>query len=263
LKNISCMSYSFQKLTQFSERNNVPDAHNSDTNGFLLSDTCISSTHLQRPIWNKESVSPPWKLSVAGSIPFKNILNFHKETRCKIPLLLTQMVLFREVPVFLELKWICLFGTKWAFLHLENSDLQEAFLSKTNSILTGKHCSRCSCFGQKSFSLERYMCFCNSYEKAYVEQREPISTLKNLRGRKYSFLKLTHITQGTNVLDDPANNTVFFFWHIDVFLQLSWIGLFGRKRAYLNIEKSKLQEVFLSKTNSILTRKQCARCSCF
>jgi hypothetical protein len=37
-----------------------------------LRDTCVSSTHLNRSIWNKMSLSPPWNLWFAGSIPFKN-----------------------------------------------------------------------------------------------------------------------------------------------------------------------------------------------
>jgi hypothetical protein len=39
------------------------------------------------------------------------------------------------------------------------------------------------------------------------------------------------------------------------------MGLFGEKGAYFHLETPKFQEVFLSKTNSVLTRKQCARCS--
>jgi hypothetical protein len=35
------------------------------------------------------------------------------------------------------------FGTNWAFLHCKKPKLQEIFLSKTNSILTGKQCARC------------------------------------------------------------------------------------------------------------------------
>jgi hypothetical protein len=40
--------------------------------------------------------------------------------------------------VLLPLGWTGLFWTKWAFLQFENYDLQEAYLSKTNSVLTGK-----------------------------------------------------------------------------------------------------------------------------
>jgi hypothetical protein len=54
-----------------------------------------------------------------------------------------------------------------------------------------------------------------------------------------------------------------FFGEIHMFLQLSRIGLFGTKRAYLHLEKPTLQEVFFSKTYSFLTGKLCARCSFF
>jgi hypothetical protein len=47
---------------------------------------------------------------------------------------------------------------------------------------------------------------------------------------------------------------------LHVFLQLSSIGLFDAKRAYLPIETPKLPEVFLSKLISVLTAKQCATC---
>jgi hypothetical protein len=53
-----------------------------------------------------------------------------------------------------------------------------------------------------------------------------------------------------------------FFGEMPVFLQLSWIGLFTAKRDKLHLETPKLQEVFLSKTNTFLIGKQCARCSC-
>jgi hypothetical protein len=36
LKNLSCWKYSFQKLTQFSQGNNLLDATRSNTGGFLL-----------------------------------------------------------------------------------------------------------------------------------------------------------------------------------------------------------------------------------
>jgi hypothetical protein len=59
LKNLSCKMYSFQKLTQFSQGNNVLDAPASKTDCFLSRDTCVSSTHLNRSVWNKMSLSQP------------------------------------------------------------------------------------------------------------------------------------------------------------------------------------------------------------
>jgi hypothetical protein len=54
-----------------------------------------------------------------------------------------------------------------------------------------------------------------------------------------------------------------FFVEIHVFLHLSQISLFGANRPYLQLETLNLQEVFLSKTNSVFTGKQCVRSSGF
>jgi hypothetical protein len=37
----------------------VLDAATSNIDGFLWRDTCVSSTQLNRPIWNKVSLSTP------------------------------------------------------------------------------------------------------------------------------------------------------------------------------------------------------------
>jgi hypothetical protein len=64
------------------------------------------------------------------------------------------------------------------------------------------------------------MCFFNSSESA-EEQKEPISTLKGPHYRKYSFQKLTQLSQGNNVLDAEAFNVMVFFGEIFLYLQLS------------------------------------------
>jgi hypothetical protein len=46
---------------------------------------------------------------------------------------------------------IGLFVTNSAFVNLENYDLQDVFLSKTNLILTGKQCTTCSFFWTDGF----------------------------------------------------------------------------------------------------------------
>jgi hypothetical protein len=48
-----------QKLTQFSQGNNVLGITASNTHGFVSRGTCVPSTQLNRPIFNKESLSPP------------------------------------------------------------------------------------------------------------------------------------------------------------------------------------------------------------
>jgi hypothetical protein len=75
------------------------------------------------------------------------------------------------------------------------------------------------------------MCFFNSGEKGYLEQKMPISTWKNLSCRKYYLQRLTQFTQGHNVLDAAASNTDGVLEEIHVFLQLSCIALYGRTRA--------------------------------
>jgi hypothetical protein len=45
---------------------------------------------------------------------------------------------------------------------------------------------------------------------AFLEQKEPISALKTVICRKYSFQKLSQFSQAINVLDAPASNTDVF-----------------------------------------------------
>jgi hypothetical protein len=47
----------------------------------------------------------------------------------------------------------------------------------------------------------------NLIKYAFLEQIEPISTLKTMIWRKYSFQKVTKFPQGNNVPDAHASNT--------------------------------------------------------
>jgi hypothetical protein len=58
LENSDLRELSFRKLTQFSHAKKVLDATASITNEFVSGDTQVSSTQLNRPIWNKDSISP-------------------------------------------------------------------------------------------------------------------------------------------------------------------------------------------------------------
>jgi hypothetical protein len=81
--------------------------------------------------------------------------------------------------------------------------------------------------------------------------------------KKYSFQKRTQFSQGNNVPDATASNTHQFLSR-DICLSSTYLNnLFGAKRAYQHIETLKLQEIFHSKTDTILTGKQCATCSFF
>jgi hypothetical protein len=102
-------------------------------------------------------------------------------------LLLTKMF-FYEIHVFLQLRWTGLYGANRDYIHLETPKLEEAFLSKTIYIPTGK-----------------------------------------------------------NVLILLLLNHMDLFWNMHVFLQLSWIGLFGAKWAFFHLKSSDVQEVLFPK----------------
>jgi hypothetical protein len=59
LKNLSSKKYSFQYLSQFSQGNNVLEVAASNIGVFLRRDTSVSSTLLNKPIWSKDTLSPP------------------------------------------------------------------------------------------------------------------------------------------------------------------------------------------------------------
>ena len=96
-----------------------------------------------------------------------------------------------EIQVFLQLSWVGLFGTKWAFIHLENCDLQELFISTINPFLTGKQYARGFSFLHRWFSLEKHLSFFNSGEQAFIDQTESMSIWIHQSCRKCSLQKQT------------------------------------------------------------------------
>jgi hypothetical protein len=124
-----CRKYSCQKLSQFSQGNNVLDAPASNLDGFLCRDTCVPQVcwigllranttyfHLETPKFQVVSLSKRSQFS-QGKI-------------CSMLMLLTQMVFFRELHVFPQLTWLGVFGETWATVHLKNCNLLEIFTSK-------------------------------------------------------------------------------------------------------------------------------------
>jgi hypothetical protein len=87
LKHLNCWKYSFQKLTQFSQGNNVVVAAALNMDGFLWRERRVSSSQLNRPVGSQESLSPPWNTKVSGRIPFKSKLKSHRENMCQMLLL--------------------------------------------------------------------------------------------------------------------------------------------------------------------------------
>jgi hypothetical protein len=58
-KTVKSRNFSFQKLTLFSQGNNVLDTAASNIDRFLWRESEVSSTQLNSPIWSKESLCPP------------------------------------------------------------------------------------------------------------------------------------------------------------------------------------------------------------
>jgi hypothetical protein len=50
------------------------------------------------------------------------------------------------------------------------------------------------------------MCFFNLAEQAYLDHNEPISSLKTMIGKMYSFQKPIQFSKGNNVLEAVASN---------------------------------------------------------
>jgi hypothetical protein len=70
---------------------------------------------------------------------------------CQMLLLLTQIVVLKQLRVFLQLSSIGLFEEKRAYLPLETPKLNEVFLSKLNLLLTAKRFATCCRLEQDDF----------------------------------------------------------------------------------------------------------------
>jgi hypothetical protein len=94
------------------------------------------------------------------------------------------------------------------------------------------------------------MCFFNSAEKACLEQREPVTTLKTACSRKYSFLKRTQLSQENNELGAAASKMDdFFMERFLYFFNSAELGIL-EKMSFSTLGNYDFQEVFLSKNNS-------------
>jgi hypothetical protein len=110
----------FLSQTFISQREKMLYAPASNTDIFLLGDTCVSSTQLNRPIWNNESLAPPGKHKLLEVFLSQTYSILTGKKMCYMLLFLTQMFFFQEIHVFLQLSGIGLFGKKRAYLHIEN-----------------------------------------------------------------------------------------------------------------------------------------------
>jgi hypothetical protein len=147
----------------------------------------------------------------------------------------SQTVSFGEVHVLHLLRWIGPFGAKWSFLHCENDDLQDVFLSKRNSSLTRKQSGRFFA-SNTDFFLSRYTHVSSSYLNWLTCNKMRFLHLEKYDLQELFFPNLSEVSQGNNVLETPASNSVVFFLGMHVFPQLSCLGLFGTQWAYLQPE---------------------------
>jgi hypothetical protein len=69
----------FSKTNWVLTENNVLDVAASFIDVFLWRGTCISPNHLNRHIWSKQNLFPPWKSLFAGSILFQNYHDSHRK----------------------------------------------------------------------------------------------------------------------------------------------------------------------------------------
>jgi hypothetical protein len=173
------------------------------------------------------------------------------------------MVSFGEIHEFLQLTWIGHFGINWSFSTLETVICRKYSFQKLLQFSQGNNVLDAHDSSKDGFLFSTLHVFHQLSWIGLYGTNEPSSCLKILICRKYSFQKLTQWSQGNNVLDATDSNIDVFFGELYVFLQLSWIVLFGTKWASFHLENYDLQKIFLSKLKAILTGKQCARCSCF
>jgi hypothetical protein len=116
-KKRSSRKFSFQKLTQFSKVNNVPDGPASYTHGFHLIDTCISQYQLNRDTWIKESLSSPWKQKLHEEFHSESDSIITREHCVDAPASNADGFLWRGT-LFHQCWSLALLGTKSAYLNL-------------------------------------------------------------------------------------------------------------------------------------------------
>jgi hypothetical protein len=133
---------------------------------------------------------------------------------------------------------------------------------QTNSILAGKQCGRFSTFKRRWFSMTD-TCVSSAQLNRPIWTKCVFSTLKSLFGSQFFFQKLIQFSARINVLHASHSN-------IDAFLFRDTCGSstqlnrpIWQKMCVFPLENPDSQVLFPSKTHSILTVKQCVRCSYF
>jgi hypothetical protein len=153
---------------------------------------------------------------------------------CQMFLLLTQMVFFWEIYVFLQLSWIGLFVGNRAYLHLETPKLQEIFLSKLTQCSLSNNVLVCAASNRNRFFGEILVFLQLRWIGVFWANRYS-TTLSNLLEEDF-LSKRTQISQGTMYYMLLQLTQMVNFWEIPVFLLLSWVGLLGTIWIILHLE---------------------------
>jgi hypothetical protein len=139
------------------------------------------------------------------------------------------MVFFLVIHVFLQLRWIGLYRTKTGNIHLETFKFQELLLSKTNSVLTGSSVSDAQRVNADGF-LSRDPCVPPTLLHTHTSNKISLCTPWDTYGAEVFPSKRNQFSLGNNLLVFQLLTYMVFSAGIYVFLQLWWIGLFGRRK---------------------------------
>jgi hypothetical protein len=144
LKSRMWKKHSFQKLNSW-RIDNGQDTPSSNTDGWLWTDTFVSSMQLNSLIWGSRAYLHLKHLSFR-KYSFQKLTEFSKWNNVLHSHASSTDGFLWEILVILQLSWIGLCGANQVYVSLETPTLQEVFLSKHKSIITGKQNARCCSF---------------------------------------------------------------------------------------------------------------------
>jgi hypothetical protein len=105
--------------------NNMLDSHASNRDGFLLRDTCYSSTYLNYVYVEQTELMFTLKILSCRNYSFQNINRFSQGNNMLGAAVSSIDGLFGEIHVFLQLGWRGLFAGKQPYLHLEHPSFRK------------------------------------------------------------------------------------------------------------------------------------------
>jgi hypothetical protein len=156
----------------------------------------------------QHELSPLWKLWFAGKVPFKNSLNSHRESICKMLQLLTYRFIgeSHELP---QLSWIVLIGTKWAFLQRENCNYRLYSFPTLTQFSYWINLLQAAASNINSF-LQRDTCLYSTQLNRNIWSNSMLTPPWKLWFAGTILSKANSILTVNNVLHAPASNTVAF-----------------------------------------------------